>query len=119
MAPTLLLRKGKVVTTLGTPGGPRIIWALAQIAVNVVGFGMSIDQAIEAPCFHCEGRTVYVERRFHPAVVAELRRRGHPVEVKGDYDVFYGGAQGSLIDSRQGRLLGGADSRRFGAAVGY
>jgi gamma-glutamyltranspeptidase/glutathione hydrolase len=119
MAPTLLLRHGKVVAVLGTPGGARIISALAQIIVNIVDFGMSIDQAIEAPRFHCEKKTLYVEGRFAPAVVEELRRRGHPVQVREPYDVFFGGAQGILVDHHSGRLLGGADSRRFGAAVGY
>lgn len=119
MAPTLLLRNGKVVAALGTPGGARIISALAQIIVNIVDFGMSIDQAIEAPRFHCEKKTLYLEGRFAPAVVEELRRRGHPVQVRGAYDVFFGGAQGILVDWQRNRLLGGADSRRFGVAIGY
>ncbi|OQX87958.1 gamma-glutamyltransferase, partial [candidate division KSB1 bacterium 4484_87] len=53
IAPTIVLKDGKPIMVLGTPGGTRIISALAQIIMNVIDFGMSMDDAIEAPRIHC------------------------------------------------------------------
>jgi len=119
MAPTFVLREGQPFLTIGTPGGNRIISALAQILVNVIDFKMPVDAAIEAPRFHCEGDEIFMESRIDSAVVQRLREMGHTVTVKSDFDVFFGGAQGILIDTPNARLLGGADSRRSGVAVGF
>lgn len=119
IAPTLVLKDGKPFMTLGTPGGPRIISALAQIIMNVIDFGMGMDEAIEAPRVHCITKTLYVEGRIDKSVVEKLEALGHKVSVRAEYDNYFGGAQGILIDSKLKKLFGGADSRRDGVAVGY
>ena len=119
IAPTLVLKDGKPFMTLGTPGGTRIISALAQIIMNVIDFDMSMDEAIEAPRFHCITRTLYVEGRIDKNVVEKLEALGHKVKVRADYDNYFGGAQGIKIDFKTKKLQGGADSRRDGVAVGY
>ncbi len=123
MSPSIVLKEGKPVMAVGTPGGTRIITALAQVVMNVLDFGMSMDEAIEAPRFHCSstgGRaaSLDVESRISPATLEALEKLGHKVEVRGAYDVYFGGAHGILI-SQDGRLIGGADSRRDGVCAGY
>ena len=52
MAPTIVLRGGEPFLVLGTPGGATIITTVAQMIVNVVDFGMTIEDAVAAPRFH-------------------------------------------------------------------
>jgi len=119
IAPTILLKDGKPFLTIGTPGGTRIIGALAQIIINLIDFNMSIDQAIEAPRIHAQGKYLYIEGRIGKETVAQLEKMGHRVKMKDKYDAYFGGAQGILINTETDKLYGGADSRRDGVAVGY
>ena len=52
MTPTILTKDGKPVLVLGTPGGARIITAVLQTILNVVDFGMNIQEAVDAPRIH-------------------------------------------------------------------
>ncbi len=119
IAPTIVLKGDAPFLTIGTPGGTRIIGALAQILVNIIDFGMGIDQAIEAPRIHAYKKTLHAEGRIPETVLETLKQRGHRVKVHDNYDAYFGGAQGILIDSETGELRGGADSRRDGVAMGY
>ena len=118
-APSIILKNGKPFMTLGTPGGSRIISAMAQIIMNVIDFNMSMDAAIEAPRVHCLKKILHVEGRISKKTIEKLKLMGHTIVVHSDYDNYFGGAQGILIDSKTHRLLGGADSRRDGVAKGY
>jgi len=107
--------------TLGAAGAMRIITAVTQIIMNVVDFGMHMDEAIEQPrifSFSSGGQSgpLRIEDAMDPSVVQMLRFRGHNVEVqpRGGY---YGTAQGILFID--GMMNGGADSRRLGVPVGF
>ena len=52
MSPTIVTRDGKPVMVLGTPGGSRIITAVLHTIVNVIDYGMNIQEAVDAPRFH-------------------------------------------------------------------
>jgi gamma-glutamyltranspeptidase/glutathione hydrolase len=52
MTPTILTKDGKAVLVLGTPGGSRIITAVLLTILNVVDYGMNIQEAVDAPRFH-------------------------------------------------------------------
>src|SRR5262249_36201864 len=52
MAPTIVLKDGKVFMVLGSPGGSRIITILLQTLVNVIDYGMPIQEAVDAPRLH-------------------------------------------------------------------
>ena len=119
MAPTIVLKEGKPFLTVGSPGSARIISALGQIVMNLVDFGMGLDDAIEAPRIHVTSRTVAIEGRISPEVVQMLESWGHPVRMYPDWDSYFGGAQGILVDVGKKKLHGAADSRRDGVAVGY
>ncbi len=121
MSPTLILKNGKPFATLGTPGGKRIITTLALIISNLVDHGMDIQQAIEAPRVnHYQDGKLKIESRLPQSVQKGLTEKGHALEVKGDFDLYFGGAQGVVVaDPDKGLLHGGADPRRDGQAVGY
>jgi gamma-glutamyltranspeptidase/glutathione hydrolase len=48
-----------------------------------------------------------------------LKKLGYTIQVQGEFDLFFGGAQGIIIDAKTGKRIGGADPRRDGAVVGY
>jgi gamma-glutamyltranspeptidase / glutathione hydrolase len=52
MSPTILSKDGKPVMVLGTPGGSRIITAVLHTIVNVIDYGMNVQEAVDAPRFH-------------------------------------------------------------------
>ena len=124
MAPLILFHKDKPYLVLGSPGGTRIFSSLVQIILNVVEFGMSIDEAIEAPRFFSasvkgKAQPLDVESRFDPATIEALKKLGHEIGLKEAYDKYFGGAQGLLLLPDKKLILGGADSRRDGSGAGY
>ncbi|MBM0226739.1 gamma-glutamyltransferase [Micromonospora sicca] len=93
LTPSFALRDGRPWMAFGTPGGDQQDqWSL-HLFLNVVHGRMGLQEAIDAPAFHsthvpssfyprdAEPGHVYVEERVDPAVIAELRRRGHEVRV--------------------------------------
>jgi gamma-glutamyltranspeptidase / glutathione hydrolase len=52
MSPTIVTRDGKPVMVLGTPGGSRIITAVLHTLLNVIDYGMNLQEAVDAPRFH-------------------------------------------------------------------
>ncbi len=125
MSPTLVLDpEGDPFMVVGTPGATRIITTIVQVISNVVDFGMGMDQAIEAPrfaSFSSAGKPtpLFLEKRFPQSLVDLMKVRGYSVEVRGDYDPYFGAAQGVLFDKSRGLMFGGADSRRDGYAEGF
>jgi len=121
MTPTMVLdQEGNAFMTLGSPGSSRIINALVQIISNVIDFGMSMDEAIEAARMAGTNKNkIYLEGHI-PNVETKsqiLSVMGYRTEVRGPYNLYFGGAQGIMF--KDGKLLGGADSRRDGIALGY
>ena len=55
MAPTIVVRDGSVVMVLGSPGGPRIITTLLNLVLNLVDYGMTAQEAVDAPRIHHQG----------------------------------------------------------------
>jgi gamma-glutamyltranspeptidase/glutathione hydrolase len=119
MTPTIMLKNGKPFLSVGSPGATRIISALTQIIVNVVDFRMNIQDAIEAPRIHCMTGDIFMESRIPKEVQEALIAKGHKLNVRGAVDLYFGGAQGVMIDPASGMLYGAGDPRRDGVAVGY
>lgn len=119
LSPSLALRDGEPYMVFGTPGGDQQDQWSALMFLHHADHGMNLQESIDCPAFHTEhfpssfwprGRTpkkVVVEGRFPEATVAELRRRGHEVEVGDDW------SEGRLTGAvRDGRLLkAGANPR--------
>jgi gamma-glutamyltranspeptidase/glutathione hydrolase len=128
LTPSLALRDGEPYMAFGTPGGDQQDqWSLHFLLAHV-HFGLNLQAAIEVPSFHTThfpssfypraafpGR-IHVEGRFPPDVVAALRRRGHDVEVEGDWTL---GRISAVTRAPDGVLRGAANPRGMqGYAVG-
>ena len=120
MSPTFLLKDGKPFAAIGSPGGKRIITTMALLISNLVDFDMGIQAAIDEPriCNYEDG-PLKIESRIPADVQSALLQMGYELDVKKDFDLYFGGAQGVVIDHQSGELLGGADPRRDGKAIGY
>ncbi|PYL07054.1 MAG: gamma-glutamyltransferase [Verrucomicrobia bacterium] len=117
MAPTIVLKDGKLFLVLGSPGGPRIITTVANILMGVVDYGLNLQEAVNAPRFHHQWLPdeVYVERGTSPDSAALLQQMGHHV-VTEDY---WSDGECIAIDLKTGERLGASDVRNNGKAVGY
>jgi len=128
-SPVIVLKNGKLVMAIGTPGGETIGQTQFQGIVNVLDFGMSIQEAIEAPRFRLDPEpnfykpgakmTVAVERRVAPATIKALEAMGHTIELLPDFTAGVGGMQGILVNQTTGTMTAGADPRRAGYAIGW
>jgi len=121
IAPTILLRGGKPFAALGTPGAARIISTMVILITNLIDHKMGIQEAIEAPRFYARDtdKNLSVESRMPALTIEALEKLGYVLQAMGEYDLFFGGAQGIIIDAASGKKIGGADPRRDGAVVGY
>jgi gamma-glutamyltranspeptidase/glutathione hydrolase len=120
MTPTILAKGGKVFLAIGSPGGRTIINTVLEVIVNVVDFGMNVQEAIDGGRFHHQwlpDRILYERHGLSPDTVALLRARGHDVkELEGDW-ASQGVAEGVLYDPAADVLEGGADRRAPDGAV--
>lgn len=120
LTPLMALRGVDLAFTLGTPGGDSQTQSLTQIINNLLLFGMSPQEAIEAPRFRSyPGLDVSVESRIPAHVSEELRRRGHVVRVVQGWTATFGGAQMILVDPASGTLVVGSDPRREAYGLAY
>ena len=117
MAPTVVLRDGVPEVALGSAGSNRIRSAILQTILHVVDDGLPAAEAVRAPRVHYEGGAVEAEPGIDPAALAELERAGWPVDRWTERNLYFGGVQAVVRDSRTGALSGGGDPRRGGAAV--
>ena len=118
MSPTILVKDGKLFMTVGAPGGSRIPTAVLQVILNVVDFGMNVQDAIDWPRVHHQWLPdrLSLERGISPDTVDILKSRGYDV----DYNPGVVLAQTAAIVSDGGWLQGGSDGRSAaGKAVGY
>lgn len=126
--PAFVMKDGKPWLSFGVMGGSMQPQAHAQIVVNLVDFGMNLQEAGDAARMRHtgssqptdqvmrDGGTVYLESGIPENVRAELSRRGHRIATEpGDY----GGYQAVLWHDEQGVYYGASESRKDGHAAGY
>ncbi|HEV8439238.1 MAG TPA: gamma-glutamyltransferase [Methylomirabilota bacterium] len=118
MSPTQASRDGAFAISIGTPGSYGILQTQPQMLLNVLEFGMNIQEAIEAPRLRVyRDRLVDAEARISEETREALARRGHQVNVIDDWSWVVGGGQGIVRDPESGALMAGADPRRDGYAL--
>jgi gamma-glutamyltranspeptidase/glutathione hydrolase len=118
MAPTQVFRDGTFLLSMGTPGSYGILQTTPQMLLNVVEFGMTVQEAIEAPRVRAyRDRLIDVEGRIPAHIRDGLAERGHQVNVIEDWSWVVGGGQGIRRDPESGALQAGADPRRDGYAL--
>ena len=120
--PAMVLKEGRPWLTYGVMGGDMQAQGHIQVGVNMIDFGMNVQEAIEAPRYRIQGgNTVWLERAIAPSVRRQLSAMGHDVTPPEQVPPGpqYGGGQAILIDDERGALHGGSDPRKDGCAIGY
>lgn len=127
--PGFLSRDGKPWVSFGVMGGAMQPQGQVQIVMNLVDFGMNLQEAGDAPRLHHEGSeepvagvvpmqdggVIQLESGFDPAVIRALLRKGHRVEFA---DGRFGGYQ-AIMRNPAGGWIGASESRKDGQAAGY
>ena len=126
---TLVMKDGKPLLVTGSPGGDDQCLRTIQTLLNIVDFGMNMQQAIEAPRWATRSfpaspfpHTMYpgdlsLEGRIADPVRAELEHRGHKVALKGPWSM--NDSTGILIDYETGTVTAGADPRTSALALAW
>jgi len=119
MTPTIVLRDGRLWFAVGSPGGPTIINTVTQIIVNIIDFGMNIQQAIDWPRVHHQWMPDEIRHEpfgVNPDTMRRLQEMGHRFAATPRQ---MGDAEGIMIEEKSGVRLGGSDPRLDGKSVGY
>lgn len=126
-SPLLVFKDGRFVMSFGSPGGETIGQTQFQMAVNVLDFGMPVQQAIEAPRISLDAApnfykpgaeiSMRIENRVSPDVVKGLQAKGHKVLLSGEWSM--GSMQAILANPETGAMTAGGDPRRTVYAIGW
>ena len=144
MNPVMVFRRGpsgsngsngsagrRLTYVLGTPGADCQVQSNMQVITNLVDYGMTVQEAVEAPRWkhigdgtestvpHTAENRLLMESRFDAGVIRQLRAMGHPVHELDAWDGVTGREMALYIDPDTGALHGAADPRYDGYAVGY
>jgi gamma-glutamyltranspeptidase/glutathione hydrolase len=114
--PALAMRNNRVDYSFGVMGAHYQPMGHVQIILNLIDYGMDVQQAIEAPRAFFVGEDSVIERGMPAATIEGLKKRGHRVTTP---EVPWGGAQIVNIDWQRGVLIAGSESRKDGCALGY
>jgi gamma-glutamyltranspeptidase/glutathione hydrolase len=124
---TLVFKDGRPLVTIGAPGGRRVITSVVQVLVNVIDFGMGIQEAIAAPRIHIEGcdpkvpegklvKELFVDSRIDRETVKEMERQGHQITTQLDGDFAL--PVGIMSNPSTGELHGGVTVPVPATAIG-
>lgn len=114
--PAMAFKDGRPWLTFGVMGGDLQPQGHVQVLLNMIEFGMNVQEAGEAPrASHSTGGGVGLEKGLDPDVEPALRKMGHKVRKSGPM----GGYQAIEIDWERGVLLGGTDPRKDGTVAAW
>jgi len=128
--PAFLMKDGAPVMSFGLMGGAMQPQGHVQVLVNMIDFGMDLQQAGDAARFMHEGGrqptgvhedplgTLYVEPGVDEAAIARLRAMGHRVEIDAT-GVRFGGYQAIAVDPVTGIYAGATEMRKDGAVAAW
>jgi len=116
LVPAMVLKDGRPWLSFGVMGGDMQPQGHVQVLLNLIDFGMNVQEAGEAPRFRHTAAGLALESAITPESRFGLSQRGHRVI---DSIGVFGGFQGILIDPRTGVLMGGSDPRKDGLAIGF
>jgi gamma-glutamyltranspeptidase/glutathione hydrolase len=120
----------RLILVCGTPGADTQVQTNLQVITHVLDFGMTVAEAVEAPRWrHTQNPTesavphsckdeLLLEGRFLEEIRSGLKRRGHEINVIGDWEAM-GSEMMIQVDPESGALFGAADPRRDGYAIGW
>lgn len=126
--PAFITKNGKPFMSFGVMGGAMQPQGHAQIVMNIVDFGMNIQEAGDAPRIRhsgssqptgesmTDGGKLHLESHFRPEIIRELLKMGHVIEPSLG---GYGGYQAIRYDADLDVFFGASESRKDGMASGY
>jgi gamma-glutamyltranspeptidase / glutathione hydrolase len=116
LVPAMVLKDSRPWLSFGVMGGDMQPQGHVQVLLNLIDFGMNVQEAGEAPRFRHTGTNLALESAISPEARFGLDARGH--RVIHSIGAF-GGFQGILIDPKTHVLMGGSDPRKDGLAIGW
>jgi gamma-glutamyltranspeptidase/glutathione hydrolase len=116
MAPTVVRGPGGPRVVVGSAGSVRLRGAIMQVIVNVIGHGLDVAAAIDAPRVHVEDAHVHCEGGFDAAELDRLESWGHHVVRWRRHNLYFGGTNAVEVRA-DGTLAAAGDPRRGGAGL--
>ena len=126
--PAFITKSGKPLISFGLMGGAMQPQGHAQIVINLIDFGMNLQEAGDAPRIRhssgqqptgglmTDGGQISLESGFDYKEIRKLMQYGHKVNYSNG---SYGGYQAIMFDSENGVYFGASESRKDGNAIGY
>ncbi|KAF0210342.1 MAG: hypothetical protein FD178_3652, partial [Ignavibacteria bacterium] len=118
MTPTIVLKDGKPLLVVGSPGGSTIITSVLQVIINVIDFKMNVYEAINAPHIHHQlfpDQIDYEPFGLSEDVKQNLISHGQKIGIER----YLGRVEAIYIDHNKNCFFGTSDPRGFGKAVGF
>jgi gamma-glutamyltranspeptidase/glutathione hydrolase len=116
LVPAMVLKDGRPWLSFGVMGGDMQPQGHVQVLMNLIDFGMNVQEAGEAPRFRHSSNGLALESAISPEARFGLDLRGHRLITSIG---AFGGFQGILFDHARGVMMGGSDPRKDGLAIGY
>src|ERR671939_281303 len=118
MSPSVVLRDGRPRLVVGSAGSARLRGAIMQIVVNVVGHGLGVREAIEAPRVHLEDDVLHCEGGADAAELDRLESMGWQLVRWRRRNLYFGGVAAVEVGgdgtlSTDGDWRSAADERRY------
>jgi gamma-glutamyltranspeptidase/glutathione hydrolase len=116
LVPAMVMKDSRPWLSFGVMGGDMQAQGHVQVLLNLIDFGMTIQEAGEAARFRHSAAGLALESAISADARSGLTSRGHTVITTPG---VFGGLQGILFDQKTGVMMGGSDPRKDGQAVGY
>lgn len=117
MTPAIVEKHGKLFLVVGSPGGSTIPTTVFQVIVNVIDFGMDIQQAVDAGRFHHQWLPDWISYEngaIDSLTLSALTGMGYELKIRSSI-----GRTNAIMILDNGKKAGGADIRGFNSACGY
>ena len=109
LSPSIVYRDGQPVIVIGAPGGTQIVTGVLQVLLNLIDFGMTPTEAVEAPRFDSQSDTIDLHARHPISTIHALQAMGHKVYREPYSYGSFGLVHVAVRDPQTGRWNGGAD----------
>ncbi len=117
MAPSLVERPDGVIAAVGSGGSNRIRTAILQVLLNLLEFGMTVEDAVTSPRIHFENDLLSIEPGFCEGDIAALAEDFPNMEKWRERNLFFGGVHTVQFDPGAGSFEGAGDMRRGGVTL--